>query len=287
MTLPTYDPTQPAFSNALDRLRPELEAIPGEELEPIRHDIVEAVVTALGVASTVKRHREEVRVEISESAALHIDRLKDSARACGHAYAQHLTQLRGTDTEQMVEELSQQRRVLLAEARSLVSQKRLSASVLAELVGGSGRKALCLDVLQLVAALRAVWASVESVTPVTVGELDHAEALANALATTLGENEHAMSPVSPSADRRQRAYTYFVRTYEEVRRAITFVRWDEGDADQIVPSLSAGRTRHDAPAPADAAPVQAPVIAAPVPTTNGAAPTTPGMPSAQPFTAPS
>ena len=284
MTTPTFDPTQPAFTHALDRLRPELEAIPSEQLEPIRLDIVEAVITALGVASTAKHYREEVRVEIGEAAALNIDHMEDAARACGHAYAQHLTQMHGADTVQMVEELSLQRRVLLAEARSLVSQKRFSPSVLVELVGGTGQKALCLDVLQLVAAFRAEWASVSNLTAVTVAELDHVEALASALATTLGENEHAMSPVSPSADLRERAYTYFVRTYDQVRRAITFVRWDEGDADQIVPSLSAGRTRHAAQ---DVAPVETPATNGIPAPTNGAAPAMPGAPSAQPFTAPS
>jgi hypothetical protein len=288
-----YDPTQPAFSQAYRRLQSELEAIPSDQLEPIRYDGVEPVVTVLGVAATVKQHREEVRMQIGEAAAVHIDQLEDAVRAFGHAQAQYLVLRHGVDTTKMVEELSQQRRVLLAETRSLVSQKKLPASVMAELVGGVGQKALCMDVLQLVAGFRAEWASVSSITPVTEAELDHVEALANALATTLGENEYAMSPASPSAELRARAYTFFIRTYDEVRRAIAFVRWDEGDADSIAPSLAAGRTRRSAnevtvpptPIATPAAPVTAsPVAPVPTPTPVApAAPAAPGMPGEQPF----
>ena len=273
MTTPAYDPTHPAWTHALEQLRPELAAIPGDQLEPIRHDIPSAVIAVLGLAKTIKVHRDEVAREIGESAAAHIDRLEEAARACGNAHVKHLGTMHGTETIEMVEELSQQRRVLLAEARSLVSQKRLSASALAELVGGTGREALCFDSLQLVAAFRGAWTSVAGITAVTVGELDHVEAIANVLATTLGENEHAGSPATPNGELRQRAYTYFVRTYDEVRRAITFVRWDEDDADDIAPSLSAGRKHHAE----DGAP-EAPVA-------NGAAAVPVGMPGGSPFTA--
>ncbi|HEY5957671.1 MAG TPA: hypothetical protein VIV60_14000 [Polyangiaceae bacterium] len=42
---------------------------------------------------------------------------------------------------------------------------------------------------------------------------------------------------------RQRAFTYFLTTYDHVRRAVQFVRWRAGDADDIVPSLEPALTR--------------------------------------------
>jgi hypothetical protein len=42
---------------------------------------------------------------------------------------------------------------------------------------------------------------------------------------------------------RQRTFTYFLTTYDHVRRAIQFVRWRAGDADDIVPSLEPALTR--------------------------------------------
>jgi hypothetical protein len=96
------------------------------------------------------------------------------------------------------------------------------------------------------------------------------------LVTMLGENGQADPSASPSGELRRRAYTLFVQAYDEVRRPVTYVRWEEGDVDEIVPSLFAGRTRtrddEDAIAPI---PNGAP--------TNVAAPIPPGMPGAPPF----
>jgi hypothetical protein len=277
MTRRSYDPNHPSFSAALEALRPEIDAIPHDELEPIRLDIAVAIVTALGVIHRVEAFRDRVAAEIGPTAAVHIDRLEKSAHACGGAHALYLTTLHGADVDQMVTSLGQTRRVLLLEAEGLVAKKRLPGSVLGALVGGTGYKAMCMDVLQLVSALRAEWTAIESHTPVTALELDQAEALANALATTLGENEQAPSA---AAELRSRAYTFFVRTYDEVRRAISFVRWDEGDVDDIIPSLFAGRARKKDDGIGDE-----PVT--PITPTNGSpthgVPIAPGMPGAPPF----
>jgi hypothetical protein len=46
---------------------------------------------------------------------------------------------------------------------------------------------------------------------------------------------------------RQQAYTQFVKTYDQVRRVVSFLRWDDGDADDIAPSLYAGRSSKKKP----------------------------------------
>ena len=71
-----------------------------------------------------------------------------------------------------------------------------------------------------------------------------------------------------AADRRARAYTLFVRAYGEVRRGLSYLRWHEGDMDQIAPSLYRGRggrssgTTNDEPA-VDAAPHAEEAVPAP------------------------
>ena len=45
-----------------------------------------------------------------------------------------------------------------------------------------------------------------------------------------------------AAEIRQQAFTLFVNNYDQVRRAISFLRWNEGDVDDIIPSLYAGRS---------------------------------------------
>ena len=276
MPFPSYDPNHPAFSAALEDLRAELEAIPSTELAPVRLEVTSAVITALGVAPKAKRFRDAIVAELGEAAAAPLDRLVTAAQACGRAQGIYLTSIRTVALDEKVDELSRIRRVLLLEAQGLVAKKRLAASSLAEIVGGIGYKALCLDVVQLVSALRADWSAIEAHTPVTSLELDRAEALANAVAMMLGEIEQSRAG-SPTAELRQRAYTHFVRTYEEVRRAITFVRWKDGDADEIAPSLFAGRQRRREGDDEDA-PVAPPIVTPITPVagpTNGPSPVTP------------
>ena len=59
---------------------------------------------------------------------------------------------------------------------------------------------------------------------------------------------------------------------------LTLLRWNDGDADEIAPSLYAGRTRSRADDDTDTG---APVTG-PTPTTN---PIPPGMPGSDPFRA--
>ncbi len=274
-----FDPNHPAFTRALADLRPQLDALASDRLETIRHDVEAAVVLAIGVAPKAMALEAAARAELGEPAAAAFELLERAARACGRAHADHLINLHGADLEEMVGSLSETRSLLLLEAQSLVQRKRMSASLLAELAGGTGYRAMGFDVLQLVGAFRKEWPAIEAHTPVTVLELDQAEALANALVTTLGDNDQAQSQSSPSADLRRRAYTLFVQTYDEVRRAVTFLRWEAGDADEIAPSLSAGRTRKR---DADDDAVVLPLVTTP---TNGAAPVRAGMPGAPPFVA--
>lgn len=283
----TYDPRNRAFTRALDALRPVLEEIPHGELLPIRLDITSAIITAFGVLPRVAKLREAIVDELGADAASYVDRLEITTQACARAHALYLTTIHGTDVEEKVVELGGVRRVLLLEAQGLVAKKRLAASSLAEIVGGTGYKAMCIDVLQLVSALRADWSAIEAHTPVTSLELDQAEALADAVAALLGEAEQA-SASSPAAEMRQRAYTHFMRTYDEVRRAVACVRWEQDDADDFAPSLFANRERRRDddteidPVITPIVPI-VPIVAGP---TNGPAPSgpvNPDVPGAPPF----
>jgi hypothetical protein len=276
-----FDPNQPVVTQAYEAARAELEAMRPEEVEPIRHEIMAAMFTALGIVPKLRALREAARAKFGDEAVRVMDRLDEDARACGKAHALHLLHVHGTDVEVVAARLSQLRTVLLLEVQALIAIGALPAVVVAELVGGTSYKGLCLDVLQLTSALRNGWADVEAQTGVTLLDIDQAEALANQLSTVIGENEQGTAS-SPTADMRRRAYTRFIRTYNEVRRLVTFLRWEAGDADEIAPSLfTKGKSDkgdddghdeiHGASDPSSASP------------TNGAAPVAPGHPGGSPF----
>lgn len=63
-------------------------------------------------------------------------------------------------------------------------------------------------------------------------------------------NVHAL--LGETSERRSQAFTLFVTAYEDVRRAIHFIRAKSGDAEEIAPSLHSIRTaRRRSPPPDD------------------------------------
>jgi hypothetical protein len=71
----------------------------------------------------------------------------------------------------------------------------------------------------------------------------------------LGQREQAPSKIADVSIDPQKIFTLFVSAYDPLRRTKTFIRWNEGDADEIAPSLYAGKRRK--------------VVAAEEPTFNG------------------
>jgi hypothetical protein len=113
-----------------------------------------------------------------------------------------------------------------------------------------------------------------------------------------GQREQGPAVVVETARIRQQAFTLLVKAYDETRRAVSFLRWREGDADTIAPSLYAGRGGRGKPAApvADTGPVAgaaglpgAPGVSvangtARAPVTSGGS-RDPGLPGALPFSA--
>ena len=59
---------------------------------------------------------------------------------------------------------------------------------------------------------------------------------------------------STPTERRARAFTLFFNAYDQCRRAVGYLRWNEDDADQVAPTLFTGRARRASsaePAPAE------------------------------------
>ena len=113
-------------------------------------------------------------------------------------------------------------------------------------------------------------------------ELERYRVLGSKLAAALGRRAELPKVASAATDTRLRAYTLFWKSYDHVRRVVQYLRWNEGDADDIAPSLHAGKqTRHaddsSKATPADAkpetpAPTVTPTEPAPVPAMRGGDP---------------
>jgi hypothetical protein len=85
------------------------------------------------------------------------------------------------------------------------------------------------------------WSAIASRTAVQLDEVGAAEDLVDRTLGALGDREQRTVAIADAQHTRQRAYTLFAKSYDESRRAVSFLRRHEGDADEIAPSLFAGR----------------------------------------------
>lgn len=72
-------------------------------------------------------------------------------------------------------------------------------------------------------------------TSLDEGELTRARELGHALMDACRRLD-----ARPDAALRARAFSLLAWTYDQVRRALTYVRWDEADADALAPSIYTG-----------------------------------------------
>jgi len=133
-----------------------------------------------------------------------------------------------------------------SDAHALVQRGILAPESLAALKGVTGHKNIASDVLTLTTLFRTNWQRLTGRTCITLAELDEADAALDALITDLGLREQTPMTKEANAIERQQAYTLFVNAYDQIRRAISFLRWDQGDVDEIAPSLFGGKRRRAA-----------------------------------------
>ncbi|MEN9581964.1 MAG: hypothetical protein RJA70_4973 [Pseudomonadota bacterium] len=130
---------------------------------------------------------------------------------------------------------------LHTDALALAKRGLLQDERVAKLRSGLGHKSVAIDVVGLVQLFRKRFAALQGRMAVTEAELDRAAQLGQELMTAAGVKEQAHMGVNAAALLRHRAFTLCARAYDQARRAVIYLRWDEGDADQIAPSLWAGR----------------------------------------------
>ena len=155
------------------------------------------------------------------------------------------------------------------------------------------------DIATMTQVYRTNWQAIQGTTCRTLARLGRAEALCSRMTTLFGLRQLGADGVAEATDLRNRAFTYLVTRYDEVRRGVAFLRWGRGGADRIAPSLYAiarGKPRKNDVEQQPAQPVVigpngpfVPATAAAATTpSNGGSPTLmdpklPGMPGGSPF----
>jgi hypothetical protein len=133
--------------------------------------------------------------------------------------------------------------VLLADASTLAAHGIIDGQRLKDIKGSTGYLDLACDLQTLVAVLRDNWENIAGKMPLTMADLDRAELTGVRLVDAVGAHTQTPAGATAAADIRRRAFTLMVTTYDQTRRAASYMRWKEGDVDDVLPSLYAARWR--------------------------------------------
>ena len=271
-------PDQQKAASAFAQLEPEINAVPESALIRINVDISRTVSLVLGAAPGIRSLRSRIVAECAGFPIEQLDKLENYAFA---AWYTHLLAMPASSAmspvQPLLEEAAPLREDMLVGAESLVHFGFFDAARVAEIRKGSGHVDIASDLVALAAMYDEKWGEVGSKTAVTREVVDRAAAVGAELIVALGARLQPNGEpllAGAAATRRARAFTLFMNAYNECRRVVSFLRWNEGDAEQIAPSPYMKTRRREALAAVEAGAT----IAAPV----SAAPETPAVPFSAP-----
>jgi hypothetical protein len=268
-TVPT-DATE--FAAGFARVEAEVRAVPESAVISINIDVPSAVATVLGSLPAINGFRDKY-AQLLGFDLVRFDKLRDYTLALAHTHAMFRAATGPSDgVSDLADQVAALRDMLQADAMALAKRKILDEAQVMKLRGGSGYKNMAFEVAGLVGIFREHWDGIQGHSGLKVEELEQAGELAQELVTAVGAKEQSPVAVGAASILRQQAFTLFMNAYDAARRGVSYLRWDEGDMDDIAPSLFAGhggRGAPPAPPKPPVPPVPTPVAA---PSASGAVP---------------
>lgn len=265
----TEPPVQDRDRAAFDRTASARAAVDVSSLPAYTLDAVHATAQALATARRLAPYRDAIAA-LHGFDIRHLDELEDLANALLFA---HVTLVSRANRVRQLPALAAEghglRALLLAYADLLVLKGRTPGAPVARLREGSGYRDLVEDLAALVRILGEVPEAVGPGAPVTATELGRAAELAHAITLELGADSDPDLSHDTLLLERQKLGMLLARAQSQLRRAMAYLRYDEGDAASLVPSLyvpKRGRRGVEVdelePAPLPAAPGADPAVSA-------------------------
>jgi hypothetical protein len=167
--------------------------------------------------------------------------------AMGMAYAEvrryRLSVASADDLQERAGTAVKQRTALHIHAQALALDGTIVIpEALKEQLTSNSYAGIATSLLGLADLLKSQWPLIQNKCNTNLQAIQSAISLAEGMIATLGERQAAKNAADVAGLLRDQAYTFCVTTYEQIRRAVTFLRWDEGDVDDITPSIYAHST---------------------------------------------
>lgn len=221
---------------AFERLHSRMKAIRRREVTAVDVDIEQAAILVLTAESRIRALQPEI-VRLPPFNPELLTSLREVALAAWYA---HVVVAPGADQEKrlnmLIKETADLKRSLLLQADALASVGLLDAKRIAQLRAGRSHWDLAGDTLALSDLFRRRWKQLRRKTTVTEEKLDRAANLATELLQAIGDRARAFAAAEHL---RAQAYSLLYQAYDKVRRAVVYLRWEHGDADDLAPSIGA------------------------------------------------
>jgi len=227
-------------SELLAEHRKEMDALSDEEVLTPNVDVAAAANTAIGAMPAIEMQREALVAQFGKQAKTALDGLVPVARlslAANAMYATHAEK----DLEADAQRVREMRDALANAVTAFIARGLVDSHALDRLTGGSSYHALVTDVLAIVSWFGTNASAIESHSKVTREELASAYLAAEKLAADLATRDQTRAGTSEPALDRARAFTLFFRNYDGIRKMLGYLRWHQGDADAIAPSVHVRR----------------------------------------------
>lgn len=234
-------PTNP-FEAAYQSVRARADALDESALDHFNADVPHASGVVLARLPALLTLRPEF-VQLYDFDLAHHDELGTLTMALAYSHGRCVAmQTRPEDFSEAVAESITLRTILRRDAQNQCDRGLLPATALAQLDGSTSYRGTASDLLALYILFQSNAAALRGHTGITPLELERASELAHQLLLATGQSEDPNAPgISELSKDRQRFFTLFNRAYNEVRRAVNYLRWNHDDADQFAPSLFARR----------------------------------------------
>ena len=222
-------------ADAFEALKADYAKLPAATLIPINVDIPRAVAVVLGAEPRVRSLLPAMQAALKSPPTAVVESLRQTALGAWYAHLIAMPAKSAGSAKELLDRATPLRAKLLKAADALADAELVDAAAVARIREGSGNIDKANDLVALAALFSQSWDAIHNKTAIAREQVDEAALLGPRLLVALAEEP---LPKSDHAnDTRQRAFSLLVHAYDEVRRAVTHVRWAEGDADTFAPSL--------------------------------------------------
>ncbi|MFO0561316.1 MAG: hypothetical protein U0269_25080 [Polyangiales bacterium] len=225
--------TQAAF----DRVLPRATALAATELLRVTIDVPSAITAARAATRRAQTMSAEIAMLPGVPHNL-LELIDETSTALVHAQSLYAVQSpEENNFAELVRECERLRGALLLDLAALVSRNAVDAVTVERIKDGSGFNDLAQDLVDIDVAITAARNKLGERLWITTDEQAYFRGRASALREANERRARNDLGDRQRIETRQRVYTLFVREYDQLRRAISFLRWNHGDADTIAPSL--------------------------------------------------